>query len=181
LTRWLWDDLRDLFDTDDGSLPEIRVDYSDSSATVAGYALLRGRAARVVSERASLWSNTQSTNLPVDSVPNAAALVVSGEAASFHVVLGGIQSQGVTIPDLGVFVFSDQLALDYRMGPDWGARELGALFALLAELAALDPQASVSHWDTDAADRFKAAWRRWAAAPAATQIPPPVATPKSPT
>jgi hypothetical protein len=163
LIRWLWDDLRDLFDTDDGSLPEIRVNYSDCSATVAGYALLRERAARIVSERASLWSNTQSTSLPVDSVPNAAALVVSGEAASFHVVLGGIQSQGVTIPDLGVFVFSDQLALDYRMGPDWGARELRALFALLAELAALDPQASVSHWDTDAADRFKASWRRWAA------------------
>jgi hypothetical protein len=163
LTRWLWDDLRDLFDTDDGSLPEIRVDYSDSSATVAGYALLRGRAARVVSERALLWSNTQSTNVPVDSVPNAAALVASGDAASFHVVLGGIQSQGVTIPDLGVFVFPDQLALDYRMGSSWGVTELGALFELLGELAALDPQASVTHWDTDAAERWRAAWRRWSA------------------
>ena len=163
MTEWLWDNLRDLFDTDDGSLPEVRVDYSNSEATVAGYALLRGRAAHVVSERPDFWSNLQSANLPIDSVPNAASLVVSGEAESFHVLLGGVQSRGITIPDLGVFVFPDQLALDYRMGPAWGPIELGAFFALLGELAALDPKVSVSHWDTDATDRFKDAWRRWTA------------------
>ena len=30
-TSWLWDELHDLFDVDDGSLPEIRVDYTDSA------------------------------------------------------------------------------------------------------------------------------------------------------
>src|SRR5262245_34025026 len=114
LTPWLWNELRDLFDRDDGSLPEIRVDYVDPAAMVAGYALLRGRAARVVSENAYFWSKTHSAERPLDSVPNAAALVASGEAEAFHVVLAGIQSRNAAIPDLGLFVFPDQLALDYR-------------------------------------------------------------------
>ena len=81
--------------------------------TVAGYALLRSRAAEMATANPSFWSITDDAERLVDSVPNAAALVVSGDAESFHVVLRGIRSGGVTIPDLGVFVFPDQLALDY--------------------------------------------------------------------
>jgi hypothetical protein len=166
LTPWLWNELRDLFDTDDGSLPEVRVDYRDSSATVSGYALLRGRAARVVSDNACFWSKTHDAERPLDSVSNAAALVVSGEAEAFHVVLGGIRSRSVAISDLGVFVFPNQLALDYRMGPAWGPKELEALFGLLGELASLDPDASLSLEEgvlPDVVVRFQNAWRRWSA------------------
>ncbi|MFK8185859.1 MAG: hypothetical protein AB8B99_20980 [Phormidesmis sp.] len=166
LTPWLWNELRDLFDTDDGSLPEIRIDYRDSAAAVSGYALLRGRAARIVSEKPYFWSKTYDAERPLDSVYNAAALVVSGEAEAFHVVFGGIQSSSVTIPDLGIFVFPDQLALDYRMGPDWGPSELEAFFGLLGELASLDPYASLSLEEgvlPDVTARFQNAWRRWSA------------------
>ena len=102
----------------------------------------------------------------MDPVSNAAALVVSGEAEAFHLVLGGLQSQAVTIPDLGVFVFPDQLALDYRVGPAWGPSEVEAFFRLLGELAALDQQASLSLEEGVLADvvaRFQNAWRRWVA------------------
>ncbi len=163
--EWLWTELRDLFDTDDGSLPAVRVDYRDSAATVSGYALLRGRAARVVSDNACFWSKTHDTERPLDSVSNAAALVVSGEAEAFHVVLGGVQCRSAAIPDLGVFVFPDQLALDYRMGPAWGPQELEAFFGLLSELTALDPDAALSLEEGALADvvaRFQNAWRRWA-------------------
>jgi hypothetical protein len=166
VSPWLWNELRDLYGTDDGSLPEVRVDYMDSAATVSGFALLRERAVRVVSENACYWSNTHDAERPLDSVTNPAALVVAGEAESFHVVLGGIQSESVTIPDLGVFVFPDQLALDYRMGPAWGAKELEALFGLLGQLVALDPRATLSLEEGVPADvvaRFQSAWRRWAA------------------
>src|SRR5262245_26156890 len=108
-TPWLWGELHDLFDTDDGSLPEIRVDYSAPNATVAGYALLRERAAQIVTENPHFWSKTRDAECPLDSVSNAAALVVSGEAEAFHVVFGGIESRGMNIPDLGVFVFPGQL------------------------------------------------------------------------
>ncbi|MES1950514.1 hypothetical protein S4A8_06633 [Salinisphaera sp. S4-8] len=166
VTPWLWNELRDLFDTDDGSLPEVRVDYRDPAATGAGYALLRGRAARVVSDKAYFWSKTHDAEGSLDFVSDAAALVASGEAEAFHVVLGGVQSRSAAVPDLGVFVFADQLALDYRMGRAWGPNELEAFFSLLGELASLDPAANLSLEEgvlPDVVARFQNAWRRWSA------------------
>jgi len=167
---WLWSELHDLFDTDDGSLPEIRVNYVEKEAMVAGYGLLRRRAARVVTENPYFWSKMHDAERGLDSVSNAAALVVAGEAEPFHVVLGGIQARNTTIPDLGVFVFPDQLALDFRMGPAWGASELEALFQVLIELTALEANAMVSLEDNvvaEVAARFQNAWRRWASEHAA--------------
>jgi hypothetical protein len=159
----LWSELHDLFDTDDGSLPEVRVDFTRRDGVTLGYALLRSRAGSLVG-KASFWSKTRNEECLLDSVSNAAALVTSGEAEAFHVVLGGIQSRGVTIPDLGVFVFEDQLALDYRMGAPWGPGELHALFELLADLTRLDPGASLSlepGMFLDVVARFQNAWQRW--------------------
>jgi hypothetical protein len=163
----LWAELHDLFDTDDGSLPEVRVNYCNPMATIAGYDLLRKRANQIVTANPSFWSKMEDVERPLDSVPNAAFLVVSGEAEAFHVVLGGIQSCGVAIPDIGVFVLPHRLCLDYRMGTTWGPGELEAFFALLAELMALDPQASISLEEgvlPEVAVRFQQVWHWWNAA-----------------
>ena len=168
--RWLWNELHDLFDTDDGSLPELRVNFRDPRATAAGYALLRRRAGRVVTENPRFWSNPLSAECELDSVPNAATLVVAGDAEPFHVLLGGIATPSTVIPDLGVFVFPNQLALDYRMGPDWGPSELDGLFELLVELTNLDTGASVSLEDgalPEVTARVQRAWQRWAEEPSA--------------
>jgi hypothetical protein len=166
MTQWLWRELHDFFDIDDGSLPEVRVDYSDQSATATAYALLRARAIRVGSADSGFWSNTLGMDVSLDSVPNAAALVVSGDAAPFHTVLRGIESADAVIPDLGVFVFPDQLALDYRMGPGWGPRELAGLFAILAQLVALDLKSTISlerGASAEATARFQRVWVQWMA------------------
>jgi hypothetical protein len=166
MTHWLWNELRDRFGTDDGSLPEVRVDYCDSAAVVSGYALLRRCAARVVRPDGYHGSKTHEVECPKDTVSSAAARVVAGEAEAFHVVLGGIRWGNVVIPDLGVFVFQEQLVLDYRMGPAWGPKELDAFFALLRELVSLEPGASLSLEEAvpaRVATRFHDAWRRWSA------------------
>lgn len=140
---WLWESLRHLFDTDDGSLPEIRVTYSSRGSAAAGYELLRKRAA---------------------CVPENAPREATADRIPFHAVLAGIEAQGSSLPDLGVFVFDDQLALDYRMGARWSASSLIGLFTLLSELVALDPAALVARvpsGDSSAPDRFASAWNRW--------------------
>ena len=170
VTPWLWTQLHDLFDTDDGSLPEVRVDYSDTTAMVTEYALLRERAVDALTQNPHFWSNVHKEERPLDSVSNPAALVASGEAAPFHVVFGGIRFCGVTIPDVGVFVFPDELVLDYRMGSPWGPKELEAFFQLLVELSAFDPQTSLSLEDGVLAEvvaRFQQARRRYRAEHAA--------------
>jgi len=164
MSDWLWNELHDLFDTDDGSLPEIDVRYSGVNATAGGYSLLRGRAASVATETPCFWSKGHGEERPLDSVPNAASLVLSGEAEPFHVVLGGLRSNGAVVPDLGVFVFPGRLTLDYRMGPGWGPGELRGLFRLLSDLAALDPSTSVSLQAgvvPEVAGRFRSAWCRY--------------------
>ena len=41
------------------------------------------------------------------------------------------------MPDLGVFVCTDEVTLDYRMGVEWGPPQLAALFELLRQLMAV--------------------------------------------
>ena len=161
MASWLWTELHDLFDADDGSLPEVRVDYVDARAVAKGFALLCQRASKVLGD---FWSKTLCADQPVDSVANAAALVLRGEVDAFHAVLRGIRFQEVTLPEVGVFVSPGQLALDYRMGAHWGAAELTGFFALLADLCALDPGASLSLEEgvlSPAVARFQSAWRRY--------------------
>lgn len=163
-TPWLWEALHDLFDTDDGSLPEVHVHYRDQRATVAGYALLRQRAASIVPEKLCLWSKVDNAERELYSATNAADPVVSAEAHPFHVVLGGIRARSTPIPDLGVFVFPRRLALDDRMGAARAAGEIEALFEILVELTALDPHASLSREEgvlPEVVARFQKAWHRW--------------------
>jgi hypothetical protein len=99
-------------------------------------------------------------------VPNAAALVMSREAEPFHVVFGGIATDGCEIPDLGVFVFHESLALDYRMGPEWGPPQLYSFFQLLMELTSLDPNCTLTLdklVTAEIRERFQKAWIRFQA------------------
>ena len=163
-TPWLWNEIHDFFDTADGSLPMIYVNYSDTRAVAAGYALLKKLAFVTYPESECFYSIPGDEERPLDSVSNPATLVVSGLAHPFHVIFGGISIGGAIIPDLGVFVFTDQLQLDYRMGADWGSKEVEALFALLSQLAALDPNGSLALEDgvlPEVADRFQLAWKKY--------------------
>ena len=164
MNDWLWTELHDLFDTDDGSLPEVRVDFADKRAVITAFAELRGRGQDVTHRGSTFRSVTDSKDCPLDSVPNAAALVVCGEAEPFHFVLRDIEMSGVRLPDLGVWVFDDQIAIDYRMGPEWGSTQLRALFQLLMELSRSDPKARVTldpKTLAEVADRFQACWSRF--------------------
>jgi hypothetical protein len=167
---WLWEEVRDLFEVDDGSLPEVRVNYSEGRATALGYELIQNRAASIVTDRPHFWSKVHAAEVPLSAVPNAAALVVSGESEAFHVVFTGIEFNGTVIPDVGVFVFPDELTLDYRMGSEWNDARVRALFELLAALLALDSKASLSLEDAvlpEIKSRFSEAWQRWCAEHAA--------------
>jgi hypothetical protein len=101
----------------------------------------------------------------VASVANPGALVSSGEAQPFHVCFQGIRSSaGIAIPDLGIFVFQRELALDYRMGAEWGPPQLAGLFELLADLAALGPDSRVfleRGTSAEIEERFQSSWSRF--------------------
>jgi hypothetical protein len=161
---WLWTELHYFFDTDDGSLPRVCLDYQDKRAVVGAFKYLRTRGQDVTYQGATFWSVTHARDRPLDSVPNAAVLVVSGDAHAFHFLLRGIEVDGIRLPDLGVFLFDEGIELDYRMGPEWRSAEVVAFFRLLLNLASLDPNASLTlqdHVPPEVVAQFQRCWRRF--------------------
>ena len=156
----LWQQVRECFDTDDGSLPGIVLDKLSPAGVAAVYAMLRQRS-RMATDSPEFWSRTQEASLPVDSVPNAATLVAGKLADAFHHCIAGVVAANVELPVLGVFVWPDAVELDYRMGPEWGPAQVVGFFELLRDCCTLDPGAVVVPANSEGPpypDRFAQAW-----------------------
>lgn len=136
-----WEKLRPLFDTDDGSLPEVRLTGIGPGGVVGVFGYIRSRA--VLNPDATFWHRSPGREETIAAAPDPAGLVAAGEADAFHVLASGLTIGGTVLPDLGVFVFPDEVALDYRMGTGWGEAEMLALFELLRQLTAFAPGAGV--------------------------------------
>lgn len=129
------DSLLDLFATADGGLPEICILGLQGEEVAALYAMLRG-VARFLVGKPVYRDRRDRLDKPLDGEANPALLVVSGEAEPFHFLTRGIRVEGVELPDLGVFVLPNAVALDYERGPWWGRAQVTALFSLLRGLFA---------------------------------------------
>ena len=145
----LWVQLHDLFDTDDGSLPDIEINNLTPQAIGDIYTFLRSRSELVgynrhpETDRPCFWHKLRQCDEELDSVPNAALLTANGTAEAFHFVVGGLTFNGTIVPNLGVFIFSDSIALDYRMGEAWGSAQLWALFDCLHQIQQIAPFAEI--------------------------------------
>jgi len=153
----LWEEVRECFDYDDGALPEIDISRLSPSGVSAIYRMLRQRS-YPVGGPPRFWNREQEEFL-VDAVPDATALIVSGDAEGlYHCVV--VTHNGVVLPELGIRVCPDTISLDFRGGPEWGPSEVAAFFALLRECCSLDPGAIVlpGYPDPPCPDRFVTAW-----------------------
>ncbi len=146
----LWTELYDIFDTDDGSLPGIDINNLCPQEVGSIYHFLRTRSILVGSPRhpetgrPCFWHESEQHDVDLDAVPNAALLVAEGTAAAFHIVVKGLTFLGATIPDFGVFVFSESIVLDYRMGKEWGPAQVAALFECLRHMKEIAPSAEIT-------------------------------------
>ena len=168
----LWEAVHSCFDTDDGSLPAVVLTNLAEPDVAVVYAELCRRS-ELVSDEAVFWDVAQQCLRRLDDVPNAAELVASGAAEAFHVVLRVID--GVVLPDLGVQFASGRVALDYRMGREWGPSEVWAFFSLLKELLGVTAagRLELDEERPPNADQFIAAWQTWSrgvAAPAQQMV-----------
>ncbi len=157
----LWDIIREYFDTDDGSLPEIQIQNLSARELAAAYELIRA-GSKIVGERPVFWHKGNNAELLLDDVPNAAALVADFQAEPFHFVVEGLSFDGATIPTLGIFVFQQAIALDYRMGSHWGEPEVRALFGLVRRIVAHEPKAQITFEDGATLEAIKTLHQAWA-------------------
>ncbi len=126
-------EILDLFSVDDGGLPEICLQGLTGNEVEEIYQALR-QATRFLVGSPVFRHRGEHADKPLDSVPNAARLVVQGEADPFHFLCRGITVDGVPLPDLGVFVLDTAVALDYERGPAWGPSQVAGLFRLVRSL-----------------------------------------------
>jgi hypothetical protein len=156
----LWDRVRQCFERDDGSLPTIELQSLTASEIAGIYSLIREQS-RVVSQDATFWDVRAAADRALDEVLNAAQLVSAGHASPFHFAVEGVAHGGTTIPCLGIQVFRDTIAVDYRMGPEWGVSRVFAFFSWLKSLIAGTRDGIVVPSSTEAPadpEAFKAAW-----------------------
>ena len=156
----IWELVRECFEADDGSLPSIEIVNLSPTGVAAVYAMLRRRS-RLTGEPPEFWSRQDEASLPIDSVPNAAAMVAANHADAFHHTIAGLVAGGVELPVLGVFVWSNCVELDYRMGPEWGPAEVAGFFELLRDCCEIEVGAAVLPADSEGPpypDRFMRAW-----------------------
>ena len=127
--------LFDIFQEDDGSLPDIELDNLSGDEVILGYEIIRNSSTHISSKDSTYWSIVKEKDIPILFTDNPATKVISDDAEPFHLCFGGIKSPtGKTIPDLGLFVFQNSLALDYKMGEDWNKDAIDGLFELLISL-----------------------------------------------
>lgn len=152
----LWKQLHHLFDTNDGSLPSIGLNNLSPQEVERIYLYLRSQS-KLVSIGSYFWSTVTEEEIPIDSVDNAAHLVIIGEAECFQLVVSGLTFRDAVIPDLGIFVCTDLIELDYRMGEKWGIAELEALFILFSKIRELAPLVRIDLPDfhTEDNEQFK--------------------------
>jgi len=148
------------FEIDDGSLPEVEVTFDDRSRLAMAFRHFHDCGGVDVTLGQKLVWSTRTHCERAYAGPADAALVASGELDPFHVVLRGVRGDSHPIPDLGVFVFSTSLTIDYRMGAEWGSHEVTSFVRLLRQLAKLGGTMAVPWWGAEGESDFAEAMRR---------------------
>ncbi len=127
-----WSEIKDLFEHDDGSLPDIYVENltAQEIESIYGWVL----SLTEIYGEPTLWSIKENKDVPLASYKNPAQDFNAGEVETFHHTLKEFAINGITIPMLGIRVGEDAIDFDYRMGKEWGEKQVEALFNFLAQI-----------------------------------------------
>lgn len=140
-----WPRVKHLFERDDGSLPDIFVENLSPDEIVVVYEWLLSQC--TIAGDPTLWSLEAEQDVPIREVPYPARAFVQRKVASFRHCLASLVVGKVELPTLSVCVEPEGVSFDYRMGSEWGEREVLALFELLRQLCQLVPNARILQAD----------------------------------
>lgn len=138
----LWQRVRRSFEHDDGSLPTVEFGGLTPQEVAEIYRMAR-EGTCVASRMPVFWDLVNEQERRIDDVSNAAELVAAAKAAPFHFAIDGIGRPDCPIPSIGVQVFQDMIAFDYRMGSQWGPAEVLVFFSWLRDLLSCTRAADV--------------------------------------
>lgn len=134
-----WKELGEYFELEDGSLPDLLTFcFSRKEAVSEAFEYLRS-ISQPIDVEPTLYHLKLEKRMSLISVELPAMLVASGEAESFCLMFyGALSHDKKGFPELGVFVYPDDLQFYYRPGPDWSAGSLEKLFEIMSLISKIE-------------------------------------------
>lgn len=129
---WLWNEIHDMFDKDDGELPEICICNLSPQEVVNGYSLIRQAGCAAGGPR--FFNLEAGEEMELDQVANAAELVARRKAHPFHFMVRNLRFADGCLSEIGVFILDNAIALDYEKSPLWGEIQIETFMLLIKHI-----------------------------------------------
>ncbi len=100
-----------------------------------------------------IYSVIEDKNIPIEHYKNPVKAFNAGEIEAFRHGLKQFKINNTIIPQLTLFVGQNRIEFDYRMGENWGAQQVEALFEFLALIKDRAPSAKIIQADEGYYDR----------------------------
>lgn len=131
---WLYNKSSDFFVEDDGSYPEICICGLSREQVSLAYRFIRAHCAYIVGQP-TFFNRENESEMKLDEVECAASMVTAGKAQPFHFMVRNVSfARNTRIPEIGIFIMHNAVALDYEKGPDWGEIEIESLLLLILKI-----------------------------------------------
>jgi len=143
---WLWNEIHDMFDEDDGEFPEICICNLLPQEVANGYSLIRQAGCAAGGPR--FYNIEASQEMGLDEVENAADLVSRRKAQPFHFMVRNLRYADGCLSEIGVFILDNAIALDYEKGPFWGEIQIETFMLLIRHLKRASPKAFIKLEET---------------------------------
>lgn len=130
---WLWNEIHEMFDTDDGTFPEICICNLSAAEVINGYLLIRRHTDFLIGNP-SFFNLEAGCEMRIDNVENPAKMVCENTARPFYFMVRNLHFADGCLNELGVFILDNAIALDYQKGPLWGELQIETLLVLINKL-----------------------------------------------
>jgi hypothetical protein len=137
-----WNAVKDLFEENDGSLPDIFIENLTHGEMEDIYSWLLSFAE--VCDNTVIYSIKEDKNVPIEYYNNPVRAFNVGEVEAFRHGLKEFIINNTVIPQLTLFIGQNEIEFDYRMGKEWGAEQVEALFEFLALIKDRAPSAQIT-------------------------------------
>lgn len=140
----LWHKVRDLFHTDDGSLPDIFVDnLSDEEiVTIYDYVMTQSE----IYGDPTAWSLESAEDIPIRDIDHPAKQYIEKRIESFRHGIT-LRVDDLELPSLSICVGQESIEFDYRMGKEWNEENVSGLFHFLSQVQSIAPTSKIYQAD----------------------------------
>ena len=131
----IWLKVRHLFETDDGSLPDIFIENLTDRQVVQIYNKVMEQSE--IEGDPTLWSLEEEKDVPIKSVENPSQKFIEKKVDSFRHVINHLYINDIKIPTLSICVETRGVSFE------WEEKQVSALFDLLSSIKEMAPNAKI--------------------------------------